>query len=42
MVGLYTAALDKRVQGVVSISGFTPMRTDAAARGTGGNRALQQ
>ncbi len=36
MVGLYTAALDKRVQGVVSISGFTPMRTDTAARGTGG------
>lgn len=36
MVGLYTAALDARVKGVVSISGFTPMRTDTAARGTGG------
>jgi pimeloyl-ACP methyl ester carboxylesterase len=36
MVGLYTAALDARVQSVVSISGFTPMRTDTAARGTGG------
>jgi dienelactone hydrolase len=35
-VGLYTAALDSRVQGVVSICGFTPMRTDTAATGTGG------
>jgi pimeloyl-ACP methyl ester carboxylesterase len=35
-VGLYTAALDSRVKGVVSISGFTPMRTDTADRGTGG------
>jgi pimeloyl-ACP methyl ester carboxylesterase len=36
MIGLYTAALDDRVKGVVSICGFTPMRTDAAERGTGG------
>jgi pimeloyl-ACP methyl ester carboxylesterase len=36
MLGLYTAALDTRVNGVVSISGFTPMRTDTAAKGTGG------
>lgn len=36
MVGLYTAALDSRVKGVVSICGFTPMRTDTADRGTGG------
>jgi len=36
MVGLYTAATDPRVNGVVSISGFTPMRTDFASRGTGG------
>ncbi len=36
MVGLYTASLDPRVKGVVSISGFTPMRTDAASRGDGG------
>ena len=36
MVGLYTAALDPRVKGVVSICGFTPMRTDTADRGTGG------
>jgi pimeloyl-ACP methyl ester carboxylesterase len=35
-VGLYTAALDDRVKGVVSISGFTPMRTDTAAQGDGG------
>jgi hypothetical protein len=35
-VGLYTAALDSRVKGVVSICGFTPMRTDIAARGSGG------
>ena len=35
-VGLYTAALDPRVAGLVSISGFTPMRTDTADRGTGG------
>jgi len=36
MVGLYSAAMDPRVKGVVSISGFTPMRTDTADRGTGG------
>jgi len=35
-VAIYTAALDPRVKGVVSISGFTPMRTDTAERGTGG------
>jgi pimeloyl-ACP methyl ester carboxylesterase len=35
-VGIYTAALDSRVKAVVSICGFTPMRTDTAARGTGG------
>jgi pimeloyl-ACP methyl ester carboxylesterase len=35
-VGLYTAALEPRVKGVVSISGFTPMRTDTADKGTGG------
>ena len=36
MIGLYTAALDERVKGVVSVCGFTPMRTDTADRGTGG------
>jgi dienelactone hydrolase len=35
-VGLYTAALNPRVKAVVSVSGFTPMRTDTADRGTGG------
>ncbi len=35
-VGLYTAALDPRVKAVVSVSGFTPMRTDTGDRGTGG------
>ena len=35
-VGLYAAALDPRVKSVVAISGFTPMRTDTADRGTGG------
>lgn len=35
-VALNTAALDPRVKGVVSISGFTPMRTDVASRGDGG------
>jgi len=34
-VGLYAAALDSRIQGVVSVCGFTPMRTDTLARGTG-------
>jgi pimeloyl-ACP methyl ester carboxylesterase len=35
-VGLYAAALDSRIKAVVSICGFTPMRTDSAATGTGG------
>jgi pimeloyl-ACP methyl ester carboxylesterase len=35
-VGLYAAALDPRITSVVSISGFTPMRTDTADRGLGG------
>jgi pimeloyl-ACP methyl ester carboxylesterase len=36
MVALHTAALDPRVQAVVSISGFTPWRIDTRERGTGG------
>jgi hypothetical protein len=36
IVAMHTAALDPRVKGVVSICGFTPMRTDAADKGTGG------
>ena len=35
-VALHAAALDPRVKSVVSISGFTPMRTDTAAKPTGG------
>lgn len=35
-VALHTAALEPRVKGVVSISGFTPWRTDTADKGTGG------
>ncbi|HWA10565.1 MAG TPA: alpha/beta fold hydrolase, partial [Opitutaceae bacterium] len=35
-VALHAAALDPRVKSVVCISGFTPMRTDTADRGTGG------
>lgn len=32
-MGLYSTALDSRVSGLVSISGFTPMRTYTAERG---------
>ena len=35
-VALYTAALEPKVAGVVCVAGFTPMRTDTAATGTGG------
>lgn len=35
-VALHTAALDARVKSVVSVSGFTPMRTDTATKPTGG------
>lgn len=35
-VALHTAALDPRIGGVVSLNGFTPMRTDTADTGTGG------
>ena len=35
-VALHTAVLDSRVKGVVSLNGFTPMRTDTAEKGTGG------
>jgi pimeloyl-ACP methyl ester carboxylesterase len=39
MVGLYATAFDKRIAGVASFSGFTPMRTDTNQKPTGG---LQQ
>ncbi|MBL7736370.1 MAG: alpha/beta fold hydrolase [Chitinophagaceae bacterium] len=32
-VGLYTAALDKRIAGVVSVCGFAPMRLDGPDKG---------
>lgn len=35
-VGLYGAALDDRISGVVSVCGFTPMRSDDEANGTSG------
>ena len=38
-VGLYAAALDERIAGVLCVAGFTPMRTDTADRGTEGIRA---
>lgn len=38
-VGLYTAALDERIAGVVSVAGFTPMRTNTLDRGTEGIKA---
>jgi pimeloyl-ACP methyl ester carboxylesterase len=40
MVGLYSAALDNRIAGVASFSGFTPMRTDTDQKPTGGIRRL--
>lgn len=36
MTALHAAALDERVAGVVSVAGFTPMRTDTLDKGTGG------
>ena len=38
-VGLYAAALDERIAGVVSVCGFTPMRLDSVDMGTEGIRA---
>ena len=39
-VALHTAAMDDRVAGAASISGFTPYRTDTNERPTGGIRRL--
>ncbi|MBN1972591.1 MAG: alpha/beta fold hydrolase [Sedimentisphaerales bacterium] len=36
IAAIHTAVLEPRVKGVVSICGFTPMRTDTADTGTGG------
>ena len=38
-VGLYAAALDKRIAGVVSVCGFTPMRLDTPDKGIEGIKA---
>ncbi len=38
LVGLYTASVDDRVAGVVSVCGFTPMRLDTREKGTEGIR----
>ena len=38
-VALLSAAMDKRIAGVVSIAGFTPMRTNTLDRGTEGIKA---
>ena len=40
-VAIYEAALDPRVKGIVSIAGFTPMRTDTAASRRRRRGALQ-
>jgi dienelactone hydrolase len=42
MVALYSAALDERVGSVACFSGFTPLRTDTAAKPTGGLRRFSQ
>ena len=34
--GLYAAAIDERIAGVISVAGFTPMRTNTLDRGTEG------
>lgn len=36
MTALHAAALDDRIAGVVSVGGFTPMRSDGLEKGTGG------
>jgi pimeloyl-ACP methyl ester carboxylesterase len=41
-VAIYTAALDSRVKGIVAVAGFTPMRSDTAATGTGGVARLSK
>ncbi|HEX3355443.1 MAG TPA: alpha/beta fold hydrolase [Tepidisphaeraceae bacterium] len=42
-VALHAAAMDDRVKGVVSICGFTPMRSDSADKGMGGiSRYVQE
>lgn len=38
-VGLYAAATDERIAGVISVAGFTPMRTNTMETGTEGIKA---
>ena len=38
-VGLYSAVLDERIAGVISVAGFTPMRLNTPDRGTEGIKA---
>jgi dienelactone hydrolase len=38
-VGLYAAALDERIAGVISVAGFTPMRLNTQEKGTEGIKA---
>ncbi len=40
MVALYASAVDERIKGVASFSGFTPMRTDFETKPTGGLKRL--
>ena len=40
MAGLYATALDRRIAGVASFCGFTPLRTDTDDSPTGGNKRL--
>jgi pimeloyl-ACP methyl ester carboxylesterase len=41
-LGLYAAATDKRISGVVSIAGFTPMRSDTPDKGMSGMTRYSQ
>jgi pimeloyl-ACP methyl ester carboxylesterase len=36
MIALHAAALNERIAGVISVGGFTPMRSDGLEKGTGG------
>lgn len=38
-VGLFTATLDERIAGIISVAGFTPMRLNSLDRGTEGIKA---
>lgn len=40
LVGLYATAIDDRIAGLASFSGFTPMRSDTDTQTTGGLRRL--